>query len=125
MTGGLPAAERDMWRELMAAALDEAARKALEAMMDVQKYKQQSVWVREALDEGKKLGLDEGKKLGLDEGLAAGQVKEARSRRPAGRRGWRNGRLRKSDRVAGCVRRCRRARNAPASRRRAAGWTAG
>jgi hypothetical protein len=58
---GLPAAERDMWRELMAAALDDAARKALEAMMDVEKYKQQSVWVREALDEGKKLGLDEGR----------------------------------------------------------------
>ena len=43
----LPGPERDMWLELMAASLNEVARKILEAMMNIEQFRDRSVWFKE------------------------------------------------------------------------------
>jgi hypothetical protein len=47
-----------MWRELVAQALqsNEVARKALEAMMNVQTWREKSIWFQDGRKEGRKEG---------------------------------------------------------------------
>ncbi len=49
----LPEDERDMWLELVAVSLNEMSKKALEAMMNIQDFRNKSVWAKEARLEGK------------------------------------------------------------------------
>jgi hypothetical protein len=62
------AEERDMWRELVAQALqsNEVARKALEAMMNVETWREKSIW------------FQDGRKEGFQDGRKEGKVEEAR-----------------------------------------------
>jgi flagellar biosynthesis/type III secretory pathway protein FliH len=66
------AEERDMWRELVAQALqsNEVAKKALEAMMNVQTWREKSIWFQDGRKEGRKEGFQDGRKEGMQQGKA-------------------------------------------------------
>jgi hypothetical protein len=55
----LPGGERDMWLELMALSLNEVSKKALEAMMNIEDFRERSVWAKQAKLEGKVEGLQQ------------------------------------------------------------------
>jgi hypothetical protein len=56
--------ERDMWRELVAQALqsNEVAKRALEAMMNVETWREKSAWYKDGLEKGLEKGLESAKK---------------------------------------------------------------
>ena len=60
--GALPAPQVDTWREILFVALqsNEVARRALESMMDIENFRDHSVWFKE----GRELGRADGRQLG-------------------------------------------------------------
>jgi hypothetical protein len=63
--------ERGVWIELLWAGLNEAARKALEAAVNVENFKEQLPFYQEGLAKGTERGLDLGLSQGRKEGLRA------------------------------------------------------
>lgn len=59
--GTLPETDADAWREMLLVAVssNEIARKALEAMMDLQHFRKTSVWFKEGRQEGREEGRED------------------------------------------------------------------
>jgi hypothetical protein len=58
----LAGSDADAWRELLLEALrsNEVARQLVEAMMDIENFRDKSVWYREGREEGREAGREEG-----------------------------------------------------------------
>ena len=56
--GALPAPQVDTWREILFVALqsNEVARRALESMMDIENFRDHSVWFKEGREQGREQG---------------------------------------------------------------------
>jgi hypothetical protein len=69
----LPIDERDMWLELMAVSLNEVSRKALEAMMNIEQFRDQSVWFKQGVQQGVQQGIQQGVQQGIQQGIQQGE----------------------------------------------------
>ncbi len=67
---GLREEQTKLYLNLMLAALDAAARRALEALMDMDKYEYRSDFARKYVAQGRAEGIAEGKAEGIAEGIA-------------------------------------------------------
>jgi hypothetical protein len=62
--------------DMVEARLDDAARRALEELMEIQGYRYQTAHARKHFAAGEKKGLEKGQKIGLQEGLEKGRREE-------------------------------------------------
>jgi hypothetical protein len=70
----MPEDKRELYFDVIMASLDEAARKAVEAMMDLSKWEPQSEFFKRRLDKAASEARSEGLSKGLSEGLSKGRA---------------------------------------------------